>query len=99
MKICIFGADGRSGVEVVRYAAEMDYEITAFVYNDASNKFFPENTRIIKGNVMNFDDVFSALDGADAVISTLGHINGSDIRMQTRGIENITKAMSARGIK
>ncbi len=99
MRLCIFGADGRSGVEVVKYAAEMGYEIVACVYNDASNKFFPKNTRVVKGNVMNFDDVFSALEGADAVISTLGHIKGSDIRMQTKGIENITKAMSARGIK
>jgi putative NADH-flavin reductase len=99
MKLCIFGADGRSGIEVVRYANQKGYETTAFVFNDLSKNFFPPNTKVFKGNVMEYDDVFKALDGADSVISVLGHIKGSDIRMQTKGIENISRAMNARGIK
>jgi len=99
MKLCIFGADGRSGIEVVKYANKKGYDTTAFVYSDLSNNFFPTDTKIFKGNVMNYDDVFNALEGADSVISVLGHIKGSDIRMQTKGIENITNAMKARGIK
>lgn len=99
MKLCIFGADGRIGIEVVKYAHEKGYEISAFVYNDLSNKFFPEKTKVIKGNIMNYDDVLSAFDGVESVISVLGHIKGSDTRMQTKGIENIVKAMNARGIK
>ena len=99
MKICIFGADGRSGVEVVKYAHQKGYEVFAFVYSDSSNKFFPEGTKIIKGDVMSYDDVFSAIDGVDAVISVLGHIKGSDPLMQTKGMINIVKAMNDRGVK
>ncbi len=99
MKICIFGADGRSGVEVVKYAHQKGYEVFAFVYSDSSNKFFPEGTKIIKGDVMNYDDVFSAINGVDAVISVLGHIKGSDPLMQTKGMINIVKAMNDRGVK
>ena len=96
MKICIFGADGRSGVEVVNYAKEKGYEVSAFVYGDSSNKFFPENIKIIQGDVMNYEDVLSAIGEVGAVISVLGHIKGSDNRMQTKGIENIVKAMNTK---
>lgn len=99
MKICIFGADGRSGVEVVKYAHQKGYEVFAFVYSDSSNKFFPEGTKIIKGDVMNYDDVFSAIDGVDAVVSVLGHIKGSDPLMQTKGMINIVKAMKELNVK
>ena len=99
MKICIFGADGRSGVEVVKCAHKKDYEIVVFVHSDTVNNFFPKNTTVVKGDVLNYEDVFSALNGTDAVVSVLGHVKGSDARMQTKGIKNITKAMEARGIK
>lgn len=100
MKICIFGADGRTGVEVVNYAHERGLEVVAFVYNDFSNKYFPQNGIFIKkGNVMDFSIVLEALDGVDMVISVLGHIKGSDPLMQTKGMQNIVKAMEQKGIK
>lgn len=36
MNICIFGAGGRTGVEVVRYAQEKGYRVAAFVYSESS---------------------------------------------------------------
>ena len=39
MKICIFGADGRTGVEVVKYAKSKGYDVVAFVYSDTSNNY------------------------------------------------------------
>lgn len=100
MKLCIFGADGRTGVEVVNCANKKGIEVVAFVYSDSSNKYFPKNgITIIKGNVMDYESVLSALHGADAVISALGHIKGSDPLMQTKGMQNIVKAMQELGIK
>lgn len=99
MKICVFGADGRTGVEVVNYAASKGFEVVAFVYGDNSNKYFPENTIVKRGDVMNFDQVAEAMIGAETVISVLGHIKGSDPLMQTKGMANIVSAMKSLGIK
>jgi hypothetical protein len=99
MKICIFGADGRTGVEVVNYAKSQGFEIVAFVYSNTSNKYLPEGITIKSGNVMDYDSVRDAVSGCNAVISALGHIKGSDPLMQTKGITNITKAMKESGIR
>lgn len=99
MNVCIFGADGRTGVLVVKYAKEKGHEVVAFVYNENSNKYFPEGTKIKKGDVMDYDAVLDAMKGCDAVISVLGHIKGSDPLMQTTGMKNIVKAMRELGIK
>lgn len=99
MKICIFGADGRTGVEVVKYATLKGFEVVAFVYGEGSNKYFPQGVIIKKGNVMDYPAVLEAMRGAEAVISVLGHIKGSDPLMQTKGIANITKAMKELGVK
>jgi len=99
MKLCVFGAGGRTGVEVVRYAHSLGFEVTAFVYHDMPKGFFPDGVSIQKGNVMDYDSVEEALRGADAVISALGHVKGTDPLMQTRGITNIVHAMKKHGIK
>ena len=92
MKICIFGADGRTGVEVVKYAKSKGYDVVAFVYSDTSNNYFPQGVEIKKGDVMNYADTLEVMRGTEAVISVLGHIKDSDPRMQTKGVQNIVKA-------
>ena len=99
MKLCVFGADGRTGVEVVNYAHSQGFEVVAFVYRDTTKISFPNGVSIKKGNVMDYDSVEDAIKGSDAVISVLGHIKGSDPLMQTRGISNIVHAMKDLGIK
>lgn len=99
MRLCIFGADGRTGVEVVRYAKFCGVDITAFVYSDTSQFNLLDGVRVQKGDVMNYDQVKEAMRGADAVISVLGHIKGSDPRMQTKGMENIVRVMKGLGVK
>ncbi len=99
MKICVFGADGRTGVEVVNYAVEQSFDVVAFVYTNNSNIYFPKNVSIKQGNVMNYGNVEEALKATDAVISVLGHIKNSDPLMQTKGITNIVQAMKNLGIQ
>ncbi len=99
MNITVFGADGRTGIEVVNCATALGYKVTAFVYNDSSNKFLSKEVRIVKGNVLNPEDVLAVVVGTDAVISVVGHIKGSDPLMQTKGMQNIVNAMEELGIK
>lgn len=100
MKICIFGADGRTGIEVLRYAKSKGYEIVAFVYGENSLFATEKNIEIIKGDALNYAQVLRACSsGIDAVVSTLGHIKGSNPRMQTRGMSNIVKAMQESNVR
>jgi len=86
MKICIFGAAGRTGREVVQSAKAKAHEVVPFSYSDGKD-------------VMDYEAVRNAINGCEAVISTLGHIKGSDPLMQTKGIGNIVKAMKELGIR
>ncbi len=99
MKICIFGADGRTGVEVVNYAKKQGFEVLAFVYSESSNKYFPKDIEIKSGDVMDYNSVFEAVKKCEAVISVIGHIKNSDPLMQTKGMKNIVKAMQESGVK
>jgi len=99
MKICIFGADGRTGVEVLQYAKSKGHEIVAFVYNENALKSIKDDVKIIKGDVLDYKKVLEACAGVDAVVSVLGHIKGSDPRMQTNGINNIVRAMKENNIR
>lgn len=98
MKICVFGADGRTGIQVVKYAVNQGFEVVAFVYSDSSNKYFPKDVVIQQGDVMNYEKVFNAIEGTAAIISVLGHIKHSPPLMQTKGMKNIVQAMKSLGI-
>jgi putative NADH-flavin reductase len=99
MKLCILGADGRTGLEVVNYALSKGYQVVAFVYAENAKKYLPQNIEVHIGDVMNFDAVAKAVLGVDAVVSVLGHIKGSDPLMQTKGTRNIIRAMNEHGVK
>jgi len=99
MKICIFGADGRTGVEVVKQALKDKHEVVAFVYNPEARNYLPEGIRVIEGNILSQTDVAKAVSECDAAISVVGHIKGSNPRMQTKGIKNIIEAMRTKKIK
>ena len=99
MKICIFGADGRTGVEVVKYAKSRSFEIVAFVYRESAVTFSKNDIKIIQGNVLDYEQVRKAVAGCEAVVSALGHIQGSDPTMQTKGISNIVQAMKESSVR
>lgn len=83
----------------MRYALSQGFEVVAFIYSDSSRAYLPEGISIQQGDVMNYESVEEAVSGSDAVISVLGHVGGTDPRMQTTGITNIIRAMKKSGIK
>jgi putative NADH-flavin reductase len=99
MKICVFGAAGRTGIEVVHCARAHGFEVVAFVRGAGSNQCFPMDVAVKRGDVMDYASVLEAMRGSDAVISVLGHVKGSDPFMQTKGMINLVKAMGETGIK
>jgi len=99
MKICIFGAAGRTGSEVVNCARAHGFEVVACVHRDRPNKLFPMDVAVRKANILEYAGVREAIRGSDAVISVLGHVKGSDPLMQTKGMVHVVSAMKEAGIK
>jgi len=72
MKLFVIGATGRTGREVVQQALARGHHITAFVRSPESISVKNERLSVLKGNVMDENQLFQAMQNQDAVISTLG---------------------------
>jgi len=72
MKLFVIGATGRTGREVVKQALERGHEVTAFVRSPEAVNVRNERLTIVKGNVMNENQLLEAVRNHDAVVSTLG---------------------------
>lgn len=98
-RVCIFGADGRTGVELVKKTIDSGYNVVAFVYDKENCNQFDESVKIIQGNILDYENVEQVVLDVDVVISVIGHIKNSDPLMQTKGIGNVINAMKKHGVK
>lgn len=97
MKVAVFGAAGRTGVEVIRAALAKGHEVTAVV-RDAS-AVTEEKVTVAVADVHDQDQVTAAVAGVDAVISTLGGKPRQPTSVYSDGIVKITTAMRAAGTR
>jgi putative NADH-flavin reductase len=72
MKLFVIGATGRTGQEIVRQAVARGHHVTAFVRSPESITLKNERLTAVKGNVMDENHLFAAMQHHDAVLSTLG---------------------------
>jgi putative NADH-flavin reductase len=72
MKLFVIGATGRTGQEVVQQAIARGHHVTAFVRSPESIALRNERLTVVKGNVMDENQLFEAVQNHNAVISTLG---------------------------
>jgi putative NADH-flavin reductase len=72
MRVLILGASGATGREVVRQALAQELIVTAFVRDPARLTIGGPTLRVIQGDVGDYAAVGGAVEGQDAVISTLG---------------------------
>lgn len=94
MTIAIFGASGKTGMQVVQQALEQGYGVTAFVRTPEKMTIQHDRLKLVQGDVTNPDAVDQAVAGADAVIVALGSKpDGTDIVME-EGTTNIINAMN-----
>jgi putative NADH-flavin reductase len=77
--ILIFGATGRTGEQVLKYAFEKNYKVTALVRNPEKITVKSENLTVIKGNPTNINDVRNAIANCGSVISALNPISKKDL--------------------
>ena len=72
MKLFVMGATGRTGQEVVQQAIARGHYVTAFVRSPESITLRNERLTVLKGNAIDENSLFEAMQNHDAVISTLG---------------------------
>ena len=97
MKLTIFGATGGIGRHLLDQALATGHDVTAVVRNP--NRV-PEVARTVRADLAAPDDaaIESALQGADAVLSSLGPRSKSDIGIASRGTRTMLNAMNATGV-
>jgi uncharacterized protein YbjT (DUF2867 family) len=72
MNLFVIGATGRTGREIVGQALERGHRVTAFVRSPENIALEHERLVILKGNPMDEDQLFRAIQNHDAILSTLG---------------------------
>ncbi len=98
MKIAVFGASGRTGRPLVEAALAQGHEVTAFVRTPEKLAITHEKLRIVQGTAQDGSRVAEAVQGQDAVFSTLGPEKPTFDTMTT-GLGNIISAMQKHGVR
>ena len=100
MNILIVGATGGTGRELVKQALAQGHDVTAFVRRPAKVKLKHQRLSVIKGNVLDYASVESAMRGIDAVISALGHKRWIiPTKIVSEGTKNVITAMKKQGVR
>jgi putative NADH-flavin reductase len=72
VKLFVIGATGRTGQEIVQQALARNHHVTAFVRSPENITLQNERLTVLKGNAMDENQLFRAVQNHDAVVSTLG---------------------------
>lgn len=100
MKIVIFGATGKTGLELVKQSLEKGHSVTAFVRDPSRLDINDERLTLYTGDVNNPANVSEAIQDHEAVICALGA--GSDLKkttVRTTGTINIVDGMKKNHVK
>jgi len=99
MKIAVFGATGGTGKHVVEQALAAGYEVVAYTRNPSKFNITHEHLTVVQGELADQALIENAIQGANAVLSTLGPRGSSKNKPITQGIQNIIAAMKKQGVR
>ena len=98
MHIALLGATGRTGRPLLDQSLAAGHTVTALARTPS--KLPPrEGLAVVQGDATNPADVDKTVDGADAVLLTLGHAKGSPPDLMARAAHNVVAAMNAHGVR
>ncbi|PHF10912.1 NAD(P)-dependent oxidoreductase [Bacillus wiedmannii] len=95
MKVCILGATGRVGSNIIKLALKDAAEVTALARDLNRIEIQHERLRVIEGNVLNENDIKKAIEGSDIVISALGTDRNGTL---AKSMPQIIKQMEEEGV-
>lgn len=98
MKIALFGATGGTGLELVRQGLEQGHHISALVRDPARLDIADPQLTVVQGDVLDADAVGEVVQGADAVIITLGNTANNPDYVVSQGTAVILDAMKGAGV-
>ncbi len=97
--IALFGGTGKTGSIYLQKALEAGHSVTALVRTPEKVSIGThQNLTLIKGDVLNQDDVAKTIAGAEVVVSLFGHVKNSPELLQTNGTKNIISAMKSNNL-
>jgi len=99
MTVLIFGATGRTGIELIKECLANNINVKCYVRNPAKLNEFTDKVQIIEGSINDYPKIQESVVGVDCVMNVLGHANNTPKDMQTVAIKNIIKAMQFNNIK
>ncbi len=100
MKFAVFGANGPTGRLFTQLALDEDHDVVAFTRHPDGFPIAHRRLEVAAGDVHDASVVASAVDGAEAVVSTLGVPFSKDVvSVYSDGAANILAGMRAAGVK
>ena len=99
MKIAVFGATGGTGQELVKQGLDQGHDVVAYARNPEKLKDLThEKLKIVQGDILDPVAVESAVEGQDAVLSTIG-AGAKRTNLREEGTRVIIEAMQKAGIR
>jgi putative NADH-flavin reductase len=98
-KLLILGATGQVGDELVKQGLAGGFEVTALVRSPEKIHIRDERLHIIAGSPLDEKLLIKALEGKDAVLSTLGHTDLKKSSVVTEAAYALSRAMKASAAK
>lgn len=100
MRLTVFGANGATGRLLVKQALDAGHEVTAVTRRPADFPFADTRLAVVAGDVRDGQAVTRALDGSEAVASSLGvPFTRKPVTIYSEGVSVIVAAMSRLGLK
>lgn len=97
MRIAIFGSTGMAGTAVTRLALEHGHQVRALVRGSGYAASAVTGVDVVRGDALDPEAVARTIDGADAVVSTLGGFRGP--QSIATGTRHIITAMRESGMR
>ncbi|KAF9438148.1 hypothetical protein BGZ76_009522 [Entomortierella beljakovae] len=103
--LLILGANGRTGIELVKQGLDRNYRVTAFVRDDKvlledSTLRKNQNLLIVHGSPTNQADMDRCVEGQDVVVNVIGaRIMSNDTTISSHSQVVLNNAMKKHGVK
>jgi putative NADH-flavin reductase len=99
MKLAIFGGTGRTGQHLVTQALDGGYEVAALVRTPSRLALEHEKLQVVTGGILDRNCVEQVIQGADAVLSTLGPSSNKPEFTISQAMEHILHAMEKHNVR